>query len=269
MTPVVQSVLAEEVPESFVMLQGEHGQGVAFGDALLVMDDSDIVPPPDAPAGPAGAKAEVDVFRAVEDVFVQQADIVENLPSDDLARADQVVDFASFITRPVVHFMAGKRSTTVKPAQEGDASTQQSEQAREPFGVELCLAIGEDQSRPGDPDAFVRIQKLHERREGVFQKFEIGIQDRDISSGGQRDPLVASGRDTAIFGIVQQPNGGEFGRDQFRRAVVRSVVDANHFEVDACHFREQRRKHLIQEISHLPGDDHDGDGWRARHECST
>lgn len=254
-------MLAEEVDQSLVVLPGDHGKGIAFGGALLVVDDPHRAFPPDAPTGATRPQAEVDVFRAIEDLLVERIDPSEDFPADDLAGADQVVDFAAVGSVPVVHLVVGEGSFATEDPEERQSPGEQCQRGGKTLGVHLGGAVGKCQSAAGDPQSGIGVQARDKRAQRVLDEFQIGVEDGHVATFGQGDPLVPGRGDATIFPIFHQLDGGEPRFHHFGGPVVRSVVDADDFQRQPSGKSEQGVQHPFQEVSHLPGNDDDGDVW--------
>ena len=159
----------------------------------------------DLPAGLPQPQAYIDILRAVEDAFVEQAHLLQGAPAYHLAGADYVIHRAHRPVVPVRHFHRLRHPSAGKG---GQAPGQFVGQGGKLPARQLQLPVGVGQLRAAQPHLRLALHVTHHtvKRAGLHHR--IVIQHQHVVPPGQPDTLVARRGDTAVFGVAHQAHAG-------------------------------------------------------------
>ena len=209
----------------------------------------------DLPAGLVHAQTQIDILRTVKNPLVQQADLIQRPPANELAGTDHIVHRPQRIVRPVrqLGLPGGAarergRKTTPEFVQEGRKQT--ARQTQLPLGINE-FGPAQANLRPG-------VKQLHKLVQRAGMHNRIVIQDEDIFSLRAPDTLIPRRCNPPVFPIRNNTNMGKAVPQYRYRPIPGTVIHHDHLVADRQTGR-QRGQTGFNPRRGIPGQDDNRD----------
>src|SRR5207249_2983418 len=128
------------------------------------------------PAGLAHTETQVNVLGAVKNPLVQESQLRQSRPANDLTRADDIIDLAHAIMIPVGHL---RRTAVLLGESEGETASELVTHGREKSTGELEPALEINQFRATHTDirVCIHVGKQPRKHPGSYQRIVIQQDD--------------------------------------------------------------------------------------------
>lgn len=204
------------------------------------------------PARLTRAKAEIDVLTVEAVAFIERASRIPHFAAKGQGRAAHPID------------LGAKLPASTEVASEMSGATDHADhprQRRRRTAAPLRSAVGVHEPRSRDAEGWVGVECGKESGKSTAFHDRIAVEQEDDASRRCADSSIRSGREAAVRFQPNDAHRRHLDREQFRRAVGRTIV--RHDDLGVRRHRRQHRAAAVQR--HLRGVERRNDDGKSNH----